>query len=147
MSFVRWRLRCAAYQAEEEEARQKEEEERLAAEERAKAARKPRHFDLDLKTLRVEEAQVQDIDSLESLLTSVRETSHPKRVGNVDDFIYDEGKEEEAEVQALREKLSDMVVVARAKVTQDRIYCSAYHPERNKDLIFFGGEFRQFASV
>lgn len=31
-------------------------------------------------------------------------------------------------------------VVSRAKVTQDRVYSAAYHPEITKDLIFFGGE-------
>lgn len=29
--------------------------------------------------------------------------------------------------------------MSRAKVTQDRIYSAAYHPEKSKDLIFFGG--------
>jgi hypothetical protein len=32
-----------------------------------------------------------------------------------------------------------MKVVARAKVTQDRVYSAAYHPDPTMDLIFFGG--------
>ena len=39
----------------------------------------------------------------------------------------------------LKEKLGKLKIVARAKVTQDRIYSAAYHPEPTKDLIFFGG--------
>jgi hypothetical protein len=34
----------------------------------------------------------------------------------------------------------DLKVVARAKVVTERIYCAAYHPEKTKDLIFFGGQ-------
>lgn len=33
-----------------------------------------------------------------------------------------------------------MKIVARAKVTQDRVYSAAYHPDPTTDLIFFGGE-------
>lgn len=36
-----------------------------------------------------------------------------------------------------------MKVISRAKVTQDRIYCAAYHPEVTKDLIFFGDKHGQ----
>jgi WD repeat-containing protein 76 len=49
------------------------------------------------------------------------------------------GKREAAEVAALSERLRELKVVARAKVTQDRVYSAAYHPEPTKDLIFFGG--------
>jgi len=66
---------------------------------------------------------------------------HPRRVGNCDAFEYDNGKRDEREVENLRKRLGSMKVVARAKVTQDRIYSSAYHPDTSKDLIFFGGMF------
>jgi hypothetical protein len=47
---------------------------------------------------------------------------------------------EAAEVTALRERFQNMKIVARAKVTQDRVYSAAYHPDPTTDLIFFGGE-------
>lgn len=65
---------------------------------------------------------------------------HPRQIGDMSEFTYDEDKDREsAEVSKLREKLSGMKVVSRAKVTQDRIYSAAFHPEKSKDLIFFGG--------
>ena len=51
-----------------------------------------------------------------------------------------ESKKEDAEVTALRESLQGLQIASRAKVTQDRVYSVAYHPEKSKDLIFFGGE-------
>jgi hypothetical protein len=47
---------------------------------------------------------------------------------------------EAAEVAALRERFQNMKIVARAKVTRDRVYSAAYHPDPTTDLIFFGGE-------
>ena len=55
-------------------------------------------------------------------------------------FDFDDDKQEHAELKNLKEKLSNLKVIARAKVTQDRIYSAAYHPEPTKDLIFFGGQ-------
>jgi hypothetical protein len=54
--------------------------------------------------------------------------------------VFANDKEEEAEVAALRERFRNLKVVARAKVTQDRVYSAAYHPDPTTDLIFFGGE-------
>ena len=54
--------------------------------------------------------------------------------------MFDEDQKNEAEVADLRKKLQKLRVVSRAKVTQDRIYSAAYHPEPTKDLVFFGGE-------
>ncbi len=53
--------------------------------------------------------------------------------------MFNSSKKEDAEVAALRARLQNMKVVARAKVTQNRVYSAAYHPEPTKDLIFFGG--------
>ena len=65
---------------------------------------------------------------------------HPRQIGDMSEFTYDDDKEREsAEVTALRERLSGLKIVSRAKVTQDRIYSAAYHPEKSKDLVFFGG--------
>jgi hypothetical protein len=54
--------------------------------------------------------------------------------------VFAKDKKEAAEVAALRERLQNMKVVARAKVTLDRVYSAAYHPDPTTDLIFFGGE-------
>jgi len=54
--------------------------------------------------------------------------------------VFAKDKKEAAEVAALRERFQNMKVVARAKVTQDRVYSAAYHPDPTTDLIFFGGE-------
>jgi hypothetical protein len=63
------------------------------------------------------------------------------RVGNFDDYVFEEDSEEDKrEFEELKERMSKLVVHARAKVTKSRIYCAAYHPEVTKDLIFFGGE-------
>jgi hypothetical protein len=63
----------------------------------------------------------------------------PQRLGTYDSFTYEDTKEEEREVAELKRKLSKLKIVARAKVTMDRVYCAQYHPEKSKDLIFFGG--------
>jgi hypothetical protein len=54
--------------------------------------------------------------------------------------VFAKDKKEAAEVAALRERFQNMKIVARAKVTQDRVYSAAYHPDPTTDLIFFGGE-------
>lgn len=127
-------------QGEEEAVRQKEEEERLEAEERAREAKRPRHHELDLTTLGGDELDENDVVGLNSVFEAVCKTSHPKRVGDAPDFTYDDDKQEAGEVEKLRSQLGKLEVVARAKVTQDRIYSAAYHPEPTKDLIFFGGK-------
>jgi WD repeat-containing protein 76 len=78
---------------------------------------------------------------LNSRLQSLLQTRHPRRVVADQDALAfsTSGKEEIAEVAALRERLRDLKVVARAKVTRGRVYSAAYHPEPTKDLIFFGG--------
>lgn len=127
-------------QQEEEVLRRKEEEERLAAEERTREAKKPRHGELDLETLAgQEEWEPGALSGLSSRLQSLLQTRHPRRTADQDAFVFEKDKKEEAEVEALRERLKDMKVVARAKVTQNRVYCAAYHPDPTMDLIFFGG--------
>lgn len=65
-------------------------------------------------------------------------TAQPKRVGTVESISE---SREAKDVQELRDKMQSLKVVSRAKVTQDRIYSAAYHPEVTKDLVFFGGSF------
>ena len=127
-------------QQEEEAQRRREEEERLAQEERAREAKKPRHGELDLETLIGEEWDSGALSGLSSRLQAVLQERHPRRTADQDAFVFEKDKSEAAEVAALRERLQGMKIVARAKVTQDRVYSAAYHPDPTTDLIFFGGE-------
>jgi imidazoleglycerol phosphate synthase glutamine amidotransferase subunit HisH len=63
----------------------------------------------------------------------------PRPSGAHNSFTYEDTEEEEREVVQLRKKLTKLKIVARAKVTTNRVYCAQYHPEKSKDLIFFGG--------
>ena len=63
----------------------------------------------------------------------------PRPSGTYDSFTYEDIKEEEREVVELKKRLTKLKIVARAKVTMNRVYCAQYHPEKSKDLIFFGG--------
>ncbi|KAI0306439.1 WD40 repeat-like protein [Multifurca ochricompacta] len=129
---------------EEEAWRRNEEEERLAAEERAREAKKARHHELDLEVLAgQEEWEPGALSGLSSRLQSLLQARHPRRRGDQDAFVFDNSKRENVEVAALRERLQNMAIVARAKVTQDRVYSAAYHPEPTKDLIFFGDKHGQ----
>ena len=79
------------------------------------------------------------LSGLSSSLQSLLLARYPRRRGDRDAFVFDSSKREDAEVAALRARFQNMKIVARAKVTQDRVYSMAYHPEPTKDLIFFGG--------
>lgn len=88
-----------------------------------------------------EELEEGSLTKLFGVLQQVCKVPNPRRVGEDDAFTFDgDSKAEDAEVADLRKKLNTLKVVARAKVTQDRVYSAAYHPEVTKDLIFFGGE-------
>ena len=86
-----------------------------------------------------EELSVDDMTKLEMLFDTVLQNDHPKRVGGMDDFVYEDEDEEGVAVEELRGQLEGLEIVSRAKVTNDRVYSASYHPERTKDLIFFGG--------
>ncbi|KAL1676964.1 WD40-repeat-containing domain protein [Schizophyllum commune] len=166
-------------EADFEARRAKEEAERLEAEERAREAKRPRHQDLDLRTI-VEDMEDGEMTALlaamklqsedskkqspsksknspsksknspskskkspsESPVKSESTTTGWRRAADPEAFVYSaaESKKEDTEVAALRESLQGLRIVSRAKVTQDRVYSVAYHPEKSKDLIFFGGE-------
>ncbi|KAH9934672.1 WD40-repeat-containing domain protein [Fomitopsis serialis] len=121
---------------EEEERRAKEEEERLEAEEQARQAKKPRHHELDLLDV-TEELDPTELAALRSTFSTAIRNTHPRRVGGPDDV------KDKAAIAELREKLGKLKVVSRAKVTQDRVYSAAYHPDPTKDLIFFGDKHGQ----
>ncbi|KAJ7449864.1 WD40-repeat-containing domain protein [Mycena latifolia] len=127
-------------EAEMEERRALEAEERLAAEEQVRLAKRARHTDLDLTTLAEDEEEA-DIANLSAALQNVSQIR--RQIRDEDAFGSEDEAEEENLVSELRDKLQDLKVVSRAKVTQDRIYSAAYHPETTKDLIFFGDKHGQ----
>jgi hypothetical protein len=105
-------------------------------------AKKPRHGVLDLEMLaEQEEWEPGALTGLRSKFQSLLQAQHPRRSSSQDAFVFEKDKEEAAEVAALRERFQNMKVVARAKVTQNRVYSAAYHPDPTADLIFFGGEY------
>ena len=105
--------------------------EQLEAAELERAAKRPRHEDLGIETLIDEEPST--LNSLRTRLETVCRETHPRSVGKeAEDAPEDDNFEE------LKEKLSSMVIRSRAKVTQDRVYSMAYHPEPTKDLVFVG---------
>ena len=125
--------------AEEEERRARAAEERLEMEEQQRQAKRPRHDDLDLKIL-LEEGDAQEPSTLVTAFQEILQISYPRRYADPGDFTFDEEVKDEAAVEDLKEKLENLKVVARAKVCDNRIYSAAYHPEKSKDLIFFGGK-------
>ncbi|KAJ3558674.1 hypothetical protein NM688_g783 [Phlebia brevispora] len=126
---------------EEEALRQKLEQERLEEEERQREAKKPRHQDLDMKTL-MDDMDVSEAATLTSALGPAEERDQEEYAGDHEAFAY-EDKEEKAAISDLKHRLQKMKIVARAKVTQDRVYCAAYHSDITKDLIFFGDKHGQ----
>ena len=125
-------------EAEEQEKRAKEAEERLLAEEQERLSKRPRHHDLDLPAL-LDDDRAADLDSLVATWEDIPWSSGPRRVGDNAAFVFKDHHRDDEAVDELKEKLQNLKVVARAKVTQDRVYSAAYHPEVSKDLIFFGG--------
>ncbi|KAG6371875.1 WD40-repeat-containing domain protein [Boletus reticuloceps] len=120
--------------AEAEERREKEEEERILAEEHAHLAKRPRAQDLDLSVLTAaEELGDEEMSALRASLQAIIHKSIPRGIGSVDAW----------EAEELKKRLGQMRVASRAKVTQNRVYSAAYHPEPTKDLIFFGDKHGQ----
>lgn len=102
-------------------------------------AKRPRHDTLNFKTLA--EADVpQDIFRLSETMQDLAQNTVPRRVGNPEDFAYKEEAKYQKEVKKIREKVQNLKVISRAKVTTNRIYCAAYHSDVTKDLLFFGGQ-------
>ncbi|KAF8197453.1 WD40-repeat-containing domain protein [Pholiota molesta] len=129
---------------EERARRQKEREQELKEQEealeRARIAKRPRHDTLNFHTL-AETDSPQDVSELSATMQSVAQVS--RRVGNPEAFAYAEEAKHVAAVKELRDKVQNLKVVSRAKVTTNRVYCAAYHPEVTKDLIFFGDKHGQ----
>lgn len=100
--------------------------------------RQPRHNDLDLEIL-LGDIKSETREQINETFQTVCREPQPKRVGGFDSFVYDEEEREAAELKELKKKLSNLQIVSSAKITKERIYSSAYHPELTKDLLFFGG--------
>ena len=122
----------------------KEEEERLLVQEQARAAKRPRHDILNFKTL-VEANEPQEVSNLSTAMNSIVQFSGSRRSKNPEAFVFDDDGKHQSALKDLQEQMQDLKVVSRAKVTMNRIYSAAYHPEVSKDLIFFGGS--QFHDV
>ena len=116
----------------------KEEEERLSAQEQARAAKRPRHDVLNFKTL-VEANEPQEASSLSTTMNSIVQFSGSRRSEDPEAFVFDNDGKHQSALKNLQEQMQDLKVISRAKVTMNRIYSAAYHPEVSKDLIFFGG--------
>ncbi|KAG2157168.1 WD40-repeat-containing domain protein [Suillus clintonianus] len=129
-------------EAEQKTRRRIEEQERIEAEEKARLAKRPRHQELDLTTLG-DKLEDSEVSSLRSSLQAVTNLPLPKRTAAADAFVFHEDRKNEAEVKELRKRLQKLRIVSRAKVTEDRVYSAAYHPEATKDLVFFGDKHGQ----
>jgi len=126
--------------------RKREEDERQDALELERATKRPRHHDLDLVTLGEDELTQEEIESLRGLFgnsaLAIDDSSSRSQAKSRKNQRDDDAKPDAA-ISALRKQLSPMVIRSRAKVTQDRIYSMAYHPEVTKDLIFVGDKHGQ----
>ncbi|KAF8798064.1 WD40 repeat-like protein [Phlegmacium glaucopus] len=125
-----------------EEEREREEEERLLAQEQAEAAKRPRHDVLNFKTL-VEANEPQELSNLSTTMDSIAQFSGSRRSGDPEAFVFDDDSEHQSAVKILRAQVQGLKVISRAKVTMNRVYSVAYHPEVSKDLIFFGDKHGQ----
>ncbi|KJA27357.1 hypothetical protein HYPSUDRAFT_35227 [Hypholoma sublateritium FD-334 SS-4] len=123
-----------------EEEEERLEEERKQAEEKARIAKRPRHHVLNFHTL-AETDSPQDIAQLSTTMESVVQVS--RAVGDPEAFAFSEEAKHKSALKELRDKVENLKVLSRAKVTTNRIYCSAYHPEFTKDLLFFGDKHGQ----
>ncbi|KAG8924185.1 hypothetical protein FRC00_005404 [Tulasnella sp. 408] len=124
---------------EEEERREALEREREEELKRARLAKLPRHHDLDLQTLSGD-ASTGEIESLRSSFTSLLSTKYSREVGSGTTSRDDELKSDE-KLEEVRGVAKQAKIRSRAKVTQERIYCMAYHPTTSKDLVFFGDKY------
>ena len=89
----------------------------------------------------LEDKEAREVMALTSTLQVALKEARSRRVGDQSEFEYDSPQEKRA-VEELKAKMKDLKIVSRAKVTNDRVYSMAYHPEVTKDIIFFGGESR-----
>ncbi|KAF8163343.1 WD40-repeat-containing domain protein [Crassisporium funariophilum] len=120
----------------------REEEMRFEAEERARAAKRPRHDVLNFITL-AESDEPQELSKLSTTMANIVQISDSRRLGDPEAFTFADDSKHKSALKHLREQVEVLKVVSRAKVTTNRIYTAAYHPEVTKDLIFFGDKHGQ----
>ena len=77
-------------------------------------------------TTLTEDLPPKELSELRATFQVVLKAPRPKGTSGDDAYVFDDNKKEEAEVIELKKKLGKLKVVARAKVTQDRIYSAAY---------------------
>jgi WD repeat-containing protein 76 len=113
----------------EEERAAREEQDRLDAQRLAEKAKEPRHQDLDLQeVLEAQDDEEENEKSRALLLAQLGELCtqpYPRAIGR--DSDKEKGSTEKEKVKT---ELEGMRIVSRAKVTGDRIYSMAYHPEK-----------------
>jgi hypothetical protein len=127
--------------AQEEERRAKEAEELLESQFQERMQKQPRHQDLLLSELADDELKSSKWSTLTTTLQAISDDPQPVGAADPDAFTFTSDKKHMAAVEELREKLKNLKVVSRAKVTDNRVYSAAYHPTMTKDLILFGGLF------
>lgn len=120
-------------------------EARIEEEERERQAKRPRHEDLDLSLL-VGLDEPEDASTLAKELSSIATQHAQKGIIPADDETGD-AKAEERATKALENEFKNVGVLSRAKVTTNRVYSAVYHPDENKDLIFFGGALQSQAVI
>jgi WD repeat-containing protein 76 len=106
---------------EEEARRVREQEEQIEREEQARAAKRPRHEDLDLSIMG-DEMLAQELMSLTARLEQGDEAQKHYDLAN--------SKKEESQVAELKTHFENLKIVGLAKVTDERVYSSLYHPEK-----------------
>jgi hypothetical protein len=86
----------------------------------------------DEKSKMQTDEQLDELDAeaaqLLTLLGSLCSRAYPRSTG--DETREKEKSKVDREKAALREEMNKMKIVARAKVTTDRVYSMAYHPEK-----------------
>ena len=90
-------------------------------------AKRPRHQDLDLSILGDESSA----QKLMSLTADFEEHEVKKR-------SLAGSEKGESQLEELRAHFANMKIVSQAKVTEERVYCSLYHPEKVRFFLPLG---------
>lgn len=123
--------RIAGLEADGVELAAKEEELAVEAEERRVKDRKLRQQVMEVKDM-VEDGDAAELEGVLRSLEGGRDFPSTK-----DKEVYDkEGMP--AEVKRLKSAFEGMVLRAQEKVTTERVYCMAVHPEKSKTVVFVG---------
>ncbi|SOV01388.1 WD repeat-containing protein UM00675 [Ustilago sp. UG-2017a] len=136
--------RLAGHEADSETLKRKYEAEAQEARKVAEAAKRARHQQFDLSGMTGGELEEEAIMALEATLHGLASNavSAAELVDINDEKRRRTGKKQDPERSAERQELEDilnrMTLKSAAKVTPKRVYSMAYHPARDKDLVFVG---------